>query len=742
MRFKNQKLTLHPSLNHIPPSINFQTPAFQLSAKTLSLHQTTVMKTKSTLLIAFLLGIALHLNAQQTLTCQHPNTNTESLKRIKSLLDHSQKSTDLKIIPVVFHVMHQNGYENINDAQVYDALEYLNRDFQKLNADTSFITAPFDTIIGKVNFEFRLATIDPDGNPTNGIDRIFTPLTNIADESSMINEWDHTKYVNIWIVKTIAYSGVSGFTTNPLINNTPCHQGIMMLHEYTGSIGTGSPSRARSLTHEMAHYFGLFHTWGNQDPHLTCNFSDGINDTPVSKGNTSCTPNINSCDDTSDAASFAYWGFDPRDNIENFMEFSFCTFMFTNGQVQLMRNVAESPLYGRDQLWTPANLTATGTAGATPPVSMAAPNSNFSSWINNTYWSPFTYGMICTGDNIQFTTQNGLIPSGTTFYSWSFPGGNPATSPLEDPVVTYANPGYYNITLTATGPHGTKTTTRNAMIYVSGSWPEFTGPAVQDFDANGNFWHSFNMHEDAGYFQRIPTNGTQNSGCFFLGNHHEPGTDTCFADPMQINLSKDNLVSPAYDLSTSTGIMVSFDYAYGSSAVPSAATEVLKVYSSRDCGKSWSLRKTLTDSALITASVLSTDNFIPASNQWKNASFVYTTIAADTKTRFKFEFVASNSSNNLYIDNFVIDGVLGISDNELSGVSIFPNPSQKGGTIAISGLSSSNADLTIRDIQGKLVYQKELSGSEAELNTDLKAGCYLVEITQNGFQFLTRLIIE
>ncbi|MGV3613130.1 MAG: M43 family zinc metalloprotease, partial [Fluviicola sp.] len=625
------------------------------------------------------------------LTCKHADPSTESLKQMKSLQNHSQKSTDLKIIPVVFHVLHQNGYENINDAQIYDALQILNEDFQRLNADTSFVDAPFDTIIGKVNFEFRLATIDPDGNPTNGIDRIFTPLTNLADESAMINEWDSHHYVNIWIVRTISNQGIAGFTTNPLQNNNPCHHGIVLLHSYTGSIGTASPSVDHSLTHEMGHYFGLFHTWGDQSLGQTCNYSDGINDTPLSKGNDHCNLTANSCDDTNDAASFAYWGFDPRDNIENFMEFSFCTFMFTSEQAELMRNVAESPLYGRDQLWTPANLAATGTAGATPPVSMAAPNSNFSIWSNNNNLVPFTYGMICAGDDIQFTTQNGLIPSGTTYYSWSFPGGNPATSPLENPTVTYSNPGYYNVTLTATGPNGSNTSTRNAMIYVSGSWPEFTGPTVQDFNANGNFWHSFNMQEDAGYFQRIPTNGTQNSGCFLLGNHYEPGTDTCFADPMQINLSKDNLVSPAFDLSTSTGVTVSFDYAYGSSAVPNVATEVLKVYSSRDCGKTWTLRKTLTDSALITASVLASDHFIPTANQWKNSGFAYSANATDTKTRFKFEFVASNNSNNFYIDNFVIDGVLGISDNELSGISIFPNPAQKGGTIGISGLSSSTA---------------------------------------------------
>ena len=700
------------------------------------------MKLKTTfILFMLLLGAVFTVNAQQTHTCRHSSPDTEALKNIKSLLTNSQKSTDKKIIPVVFHVLHQNGYENINDAQIWDAMEILNEDFQKLNADTSFVNTPFDTIIGKANFEFRLATIDPDGNPTNGVDRIFTPLTNMMDESSMINEWDHTKYVNIWIVKTIAYSGVAGFTTNPLSNTNPCHQGIVLLNDYTGSIGTASPSVRHSLTHEMGHYFGLFHTWGDQSIDETCNYSDGIYDTPVSMGNDHCNLTANSCDDTNDATSFGYWGFDPRDNIENFMEFSFCTFMFTNAQAEMMRNIAESPLYGRDQLWTPANLAATGTAGATPPVSMAAPASNFSILSNLPPSAPNTYGMICVGDDIQFRTQNGLIPSATTTYSWSFPGGSPATSSLEDPVVTYTNPGYYDVTLTAWSPNGSTTTTQTAMIYVSGSWPEFTGPTVQNFDQSGNFWQSQNTFYDNGYFQRIPINGVQNSGCFLLGNHYESPEDSCFADPAQINGSKDNLISPAFDLSTSTGITVSFDYAYGSAATNSI-TEVLKVYASRDCGKTWIQRKIIEDTALITAFTPQNTNFEPTQNQWKHVSFPYVSGPTDTKTRFKFEFVASNYSNNLYIDNFIIDGVLGISDSELPGISIFPNPSQKGGTIGISGLNGSKADLIIRDIQGKLVYEKELLGSDLQLDTELRSGCYLVEITQNGSKFLTRLIVE
>lgn len=695
---------------------------------------------------SLLLITSLNSFGQDGLNCKHPDPSTESLKQIKSLVTHSQKSTDLKIIPVVFHVLHQNGSENINQAQIWDAMEHLNKDFQKLNADTSFVTTPFDTIIGKVNFEFRLATIDPNGNPTNGIDRIFTPLTINADSASMLNQWDPLHYVNIWVVKTLNYQGMAAFTTNPLMSTNLCHQGIVILHDYTGSIGTGHPYAAHDLTHEMGHYFGLFHTWGDQGAGETCNFSDGIYDTPITTGQGYCDTTLNTCDDTNDAGSFSYWGFDPRDNVENFMSFSFCTKMFTNGQVELMRNVAESPLYGRDQLWTNANLIATGTGpGLTPPVSSAAPNSNFS--INSYPMQnipPNTYGMICAGDSVRFITQNGLIPSATTTYSWSFPGGSPSSSPLENPVVTYVNPGYYDITLTAWSPNGSTTTTRTAMIYVSGSWAEFTGPTVQDFNTSGNFWQSQNVYDDNGYFQRIATSGMQNTGCFLLGNHYEPDTTVaCYwSDIEQINGSKDNLISPAFDLSNTTGVTVSFDYAYGSAAIPDSATEILKVYYSRDCGETWIQKQIIKDTSLITAFAAQNSMFIPMQNQWKHTSFPFIATASDTKTRFKFEFTASNQSNNLYIDNFIIDGVLGISGNELSGVNIFPNPSQKGGTIGISGLSNSKADLTIRDIQGKLVYQKELSGSETQLKPDLRSGCYLVEITQNGSHFLTRLVIE
>lgn len=701
------------------------------------------MKIKTTLsLFTLLLGACFQLQAQQAHSCKHLNPSSNSLKDIRSLISNAQKSTDMKIFPVVFHVLHQYGSENIHESQILDALDLLNKDFKKLNPDTIQVLSPFDTIMGNVNFEFRLATIDPDGNPTNGIDRIFTPLTNGADDGSKINSWDPQRYINIWVVKTLGPSGISGYAYNPLVSIPgACKDGIMMLNDYIGSIGTGSIMRYRFLTHEMSHYFGLFHLM--EDPSVIgdCGYSDGIDDTPHTNRAYICfNVDYNTCNDSLYAESFNYWGFDVPDMEENFQAVGYCMRMFTKGQAAMMRSVVESPLYGRDQLWTNANLAATGVGPGVAPISTAVPYSDFYA---KTAFTSLNSGMLtCVGDSVVFYTASGQ--SNGVNYLWSFPGGNPSSSTLANPKTAYMNPGYYNVTLTATDVNGSGTTTKNGVIYASGSWPEFTGPTVQNFDQSGNFWQSWNINDDSGSFQRISTGGTQNSGCFQLGNHYDPDTtQPCYlADINQINRNKDNLVSPAFDLSHTTGVTISFDYAYGSAAIPDSAGESLVFYYSRDCGETWTQKKMISDTALITAFAPQNSMYVPAQNHWKHVSLPFTSTLSDTKTRFKWEFVASNFSNNFYIDNFVIDGILGIADSELNGIGVFPNPSQKGGTITISGLNASKADLTIRDIQGKLVYQKELSDNEVQLDTELRSGCYLLEINQNDSKFLTRLIVE
>ncbi len=696
------------------------------------------MNRKSTLFVCAAACI-FSLSAQAQ-TCRAANPTTESLKEIQILQNQAQKSTDRKIIPVVFHVLHQYGPENITDAQILDVLQILNEDFQKLNADSTLVTAPFDTIKGNVNFEFRLATIDPDGNPTGGIDRIPTPLTNVGSQNTLINAWDYRHYVNIWIVKNIDYPGVAGVTSNPLVSNDPCTQGILILHNYVGSIGTGMWAIKHTLTHEMGHYFGLFHTWGDQEVGQSCNYSDGIFDTPVSKGNTSCNTTMNSCDDSNDAASFAYWGFDPRDNVENFMDFSYCLRMFTKGQAELMRNVAESPLYGRNELWTSANLLATGTGPGTAPVSLALPSSDFT--VQTGYSNSTISSLTCVGDSVQLLNASGQ--QSNVSYQWIIPSGSPSVSTLPNPKVVFMNAGYSDITLTVTNANGSTTTTKPAAVFASGNWPDYSGPIIQDFNSSGDFWLTENLLNNTAYFQRVTTGGVQNSGCFLLNNHYDPDTASlCYeSSAQQINQSRDHLVSPAFHLANTSNVTVSFDYAYGSAAVPDSATEILKVYYSRDCGRSWILKKTIADTALITAFAPPGSNYLPAANEWKHASFAFNSMALDTKTRFKFEFTASNKSNQFYLDNFVIDGILGISEDETWVLNVYPNPSQ--GIITISGLGKDRSKICLYDLQGKQVYEYTQSSTPAslQLETGLKSGCYLLEVIQHGSKFRTRVIVE
>ena len=101
------------------------------------------------------------------------------------------------IIPVVFHIIHEYGIENISDEQVKDAIRTLNEDFRKRNADTIKTWDTFKPIAADCEIEFRLAGLDPNGKPTNGIERIESRLTTSGTDSAKLNPWPRANYLNI-----------------------------------------------------------------------------------------------------------------------------------------------------------------------------------------------------------------------------------------------------------------------------------------------------------------------------------------------------------------------------------------------------------------------------------------------------------------------------------------------------------------------------------------------------------------
>ncbi|MBA3706285.1 MAG: T9SS type A sorting domain-containing protein [Bacteroidetes bacterium] len=251
--------------------------------------------------------------------------------------------------PVVFHIIHNNGPENISDAQVKDALRILQEDYRKLNSDFSTTVASFQSIAADCEIAFCLATKDPNGNATTGIVRTVSSNTNAGanGDNAKINPWPTNKYLNIWIVKTLPNNS-SGFTYYPTSTVGSPTDGPVLIHDYTGSIGTSGKLQMHDISHEVGHYFNLIHTWG---PSGNCG-DDQVLDTPVSSRHNFIQNNCQTNDNTSCSGG-------ALQNTQNYMDYTFCYTMFTLGQKTRMRSsVTGSP--SRNTQWQPANLTATG----------------------------------------------------------------------------------------------------------------------------------------------------------------------------------------------------------------------------------------------------------------------------------------------------------------------------------------------------------------------------------------------
>ncbi|NVO03180.1 MAG: hypothetical protein HXX09_10825, partial [Bacteroidetes bacterium] len=128
--------------------------------------------------------------------------------------NHNSKTDTLingkRIIPVVFHIIHNGGQENISKAQIVDAVNLINIDYNKQNADTSATLPLFQSRAANCNIEFRLAKVDPNGNCTDGIVRHFDPQTNFAYFSTMKQyNWNPRNYMNIYVVNFIYPEGMS-----------------------------------------------------------------------------------------------------------------------------------------------------------------------------------------------------------------------------------------------------------------------------------------------------------------------------------------------------------------------------------------------------------------------------------------------------------------------------------------------------------------------------------------------------
>lgn len=623
-------------------------------------------------------------------------------------------------VPVVFHVLHNGGPENISKEQILSALNILNRDFAMLNPDTLSIQAPFQSIRSKADIKFVLATKAPNGACFSGITRTQNVATTdgengqgqvsaiVAGNDVYNGSWPGNKYLNVFICKEIG--GAAGYTTNPgSWNATSMTNGIWILSTYVGDIGTSSTYTSRTLTHEVGHWLNLSHVWGgNNNPGISCG-NDAVADTPSCIGSTSCSLSANTC-----SSDNAYWGFDQIDNVENYMDYSYCSKMFTQGQVDRMRTSLTISSTGRANVVSAANLTA---VGATTPLTLCS--AKFSA----------PRRVICQGESIQFTDESFNVVSG---WNWTFNGGSPATSTAQNPTITYNTPGTYAVQLDATDGANSNTATITNYITVL---PSPTGiPYYESFETFTNF--------------TSPNWFVQNGG----GN---PWTVTTTAGLTGTNSAKlenygqavsqvDELESGSIDLSgitSATNATLSFRYAFRKRT--STNSDILRVFMTKDCGEVWDLRRTLTASTM-SGTNISTSQWTPTQADWVTVHMTNVTSAYWTENfRFKFQFTAGGG-NNVYIDDINLyagspsdDIVLGLSDFQSSfqNVSLFPNPTENELQVSFHSKTGNNElTFTITDLSGKLIKSLPVHAQEGsnlvfiETN-DLSAGTYLIKMS-------------
>ena len=294
----------------------------------------------------------------------------------------------------------------------------------------------------------------------------------------------------------------------------------------------------------------------------------------------------------------------------------------------------------------------------------------------------------------------------------------------------------------------------NTAVQVSGNWAAFTGPAIEAFeDGSANWWTIQNPEANFGKFELSEGTGKDQSTSYALKNYRDISQAPLHSDDWfyvnRLGNSRDNLISPSFDLSGTTNVSISFDYAYATNATAADdTTELLKVYSSKDCGATWVIRKTISASDLVTASAVPNTGFIPVNNsQWKTAAFNYNANTADTRTRFRFEFTAADQSNNFYIDNINISGTLGIDDNDgIAGILVSPNPVLSGSAVSVE-IAAANLDVQLQlvDVNGQLISTTVIGASNGTQTVSIPVtvakGCYFLQAIRGNSRATHRLIV-
>jgi len=702
--------------------------------------------------VIILLSSGMFVNAQQVIRCYTEEVKTKLIANNPALENilkaekngarqfinntSGNRTRTVITIPVVVHVVHDGdpvgSSENISDAQILSQIEVLNKDYRRLNADTTNTPSEFLSVAADVEIEFCLAQRDPDDNPTNGILRHNFGLSAYSDQD-MFNTvmpqtiWDRNNYLNIYTARLGGSSSdLLGFSAVP--GYPPTYDGVVIGYRYFGDVGNvSSPyNKGRTTTHEIGHWFGLDHTWGIFGG---CNDDDGIADTPES-------------DD-------AYYGCPNHPQIScgsndmfmNFMDYSndACMNIFTQGQKAAMIATINT---NRNSLLTsdgcnPVPINQLDIA----LINILYPNTNACENPLTPVLEVQNIGSdVVTSFYIQYQVNGGSLQQ----YQWNGSLAFSETAIITMPPVNFSSgSNTFFVLLNLPNNSIDDNTVNNEQTTIFSLTNPVTAiniPFEEGFES-GQFppqdWTIQNVNNDVTW-ELTNTGGFGTSAqCMYFDNF----SGTSGSNP---GGKKDALVTVPFNLSGNTAAQVSFDVAYARRNIISS--DSLIVSASFDCGLNWTRLYARGGNSLATAPITPIA-FLPADTNWRKDTVSLSLFANYPAIRLMFEN-KSGWGNNIYVDNINLEFLpisVGMKDYDFK-VNVYPNPNNGIFNIEITAQTPVDFSVQVFDIMGKEIYSEatlKSIGFQKQLNlSDTGSGVYLVKVSQQGSALFRRIVVQ
>ena len=271
----------------------------------------------------------------------------------------------------------------------------------------------------------------------------------------------------------------------------------------------------------------------------------------------------------------------------------------------------------------------------------------------------------CVGQPMQFfDISTGNVISRT----WSFPGGTPSSSTLQNPTITYSTPGVYNVGLTISNGTNNSSVTQTNYITTFGA----SLPFVEGFEGTGilpDGWQNLDLSSSGiAWAKSTLAGGYGNSATSMMFDNYSwnyPG-------------EKDELITPKLNLQGLSGAKLYFDLAY---QVFSGYSDSLAVFVSTDCGLNYTKVYQKGGTVLSTAGSAG-NNFVPTASQWRTD-----TISLNPYTGQQIVIKIQNINgygNKLYLDNINIQGI------PMAAFSGLPTTICAGQTVSFTNNSTGN----------------------------------------------------